>query len=171
MRKGEYDNYAFHGFRSAVRNAHLYKNKLKISKFALNRKRLRLQLENRVTGHSIPASGPTRVLALELLLKNNHGEVVYTQTRRFFKHFSMLPIVGGVPFMLIDNTQLQAGEKRTIRFELPERAYQRTTRVIMTLRMYEVADKFEGDLAKAHWVSKPIVRRTIRINSLRKNAG
>lgn len=164
MAKGEDDNYAFHGFKSAVRNANLYKNRLKISKIALNKKRLRLQLENRVSGHSIPASGPTRVLALELLLKDKKGIVIHRGVQRFYKHFSMVPVVGGVPFMLIENTQLQAREKRRVHLDLPEGVYERSARAIITLRMYEVADKYEGNISKAHWVSKPIIRKTVTIS-------
>lgn len=163
MKKGEDDNYAYHGFKSAVRNANLYNNRLKISKLALNKTRLRLQLENHVTGHSIPASGPTRILALELQMKNEKGVIIHREVRRFFKHFSMLPIIGGVPFMLVDNTQLRASEKRLIRFDFPGGVYKRSVRLSLILRMYEVADKYEGDIAKAHWSSKPISKKVIKI--------
>ena len=163
MKKGEDDNYAFHGFKSAVRNAFLYKNKLRISKIALNSKRVRLQLENRVTGHSIPASGPNRVLALEMELRDKRGRVVHRDHQRFFKHFSMLPGVGGVPFLLMDNSQLRSGAKRRVRFSLPAGVYDRSRKLTLKLRMYEVADKYEGKLAKAHWVSKPIIEKNLAI--------
>ncbi|MCP4934059.1 MAG: hypothetical protein GY927_07585 [bacterium] len=165
MAKGEDDNYAYHGFKTAVRNGSLYKNKLKISQIAINHKRLRLLLENRVQGHSIPASGPTRILAAEIQLLNEKGVVIHRDVRRFFKHFSMLPLVGGVPFMLINNTQLRSGEKRRIRFDFPDGTYKRSAKLTLVLLMYEVADKYEGDITRAHWVSKPIIQKTVRISN------
>lgn len=164
MAKRADDPYAYHGFRTAVRNPLLYRNKLKIGKIALNAKRLRLMLENRVKGHSIPAGGPTRVLALELELKDGNGKIVHRDVRRFFKHFSMLPVVGGVPFMQINNTQLRSGENRHIRFNLPDGAYAASAKLTLLLRMFEVADKHEGRIRKAHWASRPIFRKTIAIS-------
>jgi len=163
MAKAE-DTPAYHGFKSAVRNAYLYKGQLHIGKIAHNSQRLRLQIENRITGHSIPASGATRVLALELKLKNEKGVIIHDDVRRFFKHFAMLPVIGGIPYMLIENSQLRSGEKRVVRFDLPAGVYQASTKLSLALRMHEVADRYEGDIKRAHWSSKPIVQKDIKIN-------
>jgi hypothetical protein len=149
-------SYAFHGFSTLVRNPGLYQGRLALGQLRVVENQLRLTVANRVAGHAIPAGGPTRVLALELELKDAGGKIVHRDTRRFFKHFSMVPIVGGVPFMLIDNSQLQAGEKRRVGFDLPAAALAVAREARLALRMYEVADKYEGDIGQAHWRSAPL---------------
>ena len=164
MTKREDDPYAYHGFRTAVRNSSMYRRRLDVRMVSFNRKRLVLALENKVQGHSIPAGGPIRVLALELEMMDGKGKTVHRDVQRYFRHFSMLPVVGGVPFMLVDNTQLRAGEKRRVRFDLPDGVHDGSASLRLTLRMYEVADKYGGDISKAHWASRPILRKTIAIS-------
>jgi cytochrome c5 len=163
MPKGEDDAFAFHGFRSAVRTPKLYNGTLLVRSIAHNAKRVRMTVVNTVLGHSIPASGTTRVLGLTLVLHDADGKVVHRDNHRFFKHFNMAPVVGGVPFMLIDNTQLRAGEQRQVRFDLPEGIYSRSAELFIELRMYEVAEKYEGRIDKAHWRSQPIVQQSVKI--------
>lgn len=161
MAKRADDDHAYHGFDSAARNIGIYRGDLVISNIVLDPPGLRLTLENRVKGHAIPASGPTRVLALELALQDADGEVVHRQHKKFFKRFSMLPVVGGVPLWLTDNSQLASGEKRRLRFSLPEYELVRSEKLVIVLRMYEVDDQHQGNISKAHWKSKPIVRRVL----------
>jgi Cytochrome c554 and c-prime len=161
MAKRADDDYAYHGFDSGARNVDIYKGDLRISNIVFDQPGLRLTLENRIKGHAIPASGPTRVLALELALQDANGEVLHRQHKRFFKRFSMLPVVGGVPLWLTDNSQLASGEKRRLRFSLPEYELAKSDKLVIVLRMYEVDDQHQGDISKAHWKSKPIVRRVL----------
>lgn len=156
-------SYAYHGFNTLVRNPGLYRNQLVLSHLTEAAGNIHVTIENRVTGHAIPAAGPTRVLALTLELKDRSGHTVHSETRRFFKHFSMAPLVGGVPFTLIENSQLQAGEKRRLHFALPPALRGTAREAVFELRMYEVADKHEGDIARAHWRSAPITVRRKRL--------
>ena len=167
MAKRGDDERAYHGFDTASRDISIYKNDLRLSGIARTVSELRVTLENRVLGHSVPAGGPTRVLALELTLHNASGRILHRDTRRFAKVFSMLPLIGVVPDQLIENTQLQAGEKRRLRFPLPDTGASRIDSAKFTLRMYEVADRHHADITKAHWRSKPILVKQVRMTSLR----
>jgi len=164
MAKRGDDTHAYHGFDSAVRDVKIYRGDLRIANIALNPPALYLSIENRIEGHSIPASGPTRILALELALEDAAGQVLHQQSEKFYKRFSMLPVVGGVPLWLTDNSQLRSGERRRIRLTLPEDQLARSVKLVIVLRMYEVADKHQGDIGKAHWKSEPIVRRALKIH-------
>ena len=162
MAKRADDTPSYHGVDTAVRDISIYRGDLRISNIVVDPPGMRLTLENRVKGHSVPASGPTRVLALEVALNSGDGEVLHREHRTFSKRFSMLPVIGGVPLWLTDNTQLASGEKRRLRFAFPEYEFARSEKLIIILRMYEVADQHQGDVGKAHWKSKPIVRRVIK---------
>ena len=162
MAKRADDTHSYHGFDTAVRDISIYRGDLRISNIVVDPPGMRLTLENRVKGHSVPASGPTRVLALEVALNSGDGEVLHREHRTFSKRFSMLPVIGGVPLWLTDNSQLASGEKRRLRFAFPEYEFARSEKLIIILRMYEVADQHQGDVGKAHWKSKPIVRRVIK---------
>ena len=104
-------------------------------------------------------------MALELFLHDAAGQVLHYQHQKFFKRFSMLPVIGGVPLWQTDNSQLRSGEKRRLRFALPEDQLANSDKLVIGLRMYEVADKYQGDIRKAHWVSKPILRKVLRTNT------
>lgn len=158
------DAHAYHGFDSGYRNVAIYRDDLRLTNIVLHAPSLRLTVENHVQGHAIPASGPTRILALEISLRDAAGRQLHDQHHKFFKRFSMLPIVGGAPLWMTDNNQLQSGEKRRLRFDLPAAELARAAELVILLRMYEVADKHAGDIKKAHWTSKPIVRKVLPTN-------
>lgn len=158
------DAHAYHGFDSGYRNVAIYRDDLRLTNIVLDAPSLRLTVENHVQGHAIPASGPTRILALEISLRDAAGRQLHDQHHKFFKRFSMLPIVGGAPLWMTDNNQLQSGEKRRLRFDLPAAELARAAELVILLHMYEVADKHAGDIKKAHWTSKPIVRKVLPTN-------
>ncbi len=161
MKKRNGDERAYHGFDTFIRDESIYQGDITISRIRTSRRELRLTIENRIGGHSIPAGGPTRILALELSFRDREGGELFTRRITFAKRFSLLPIVGTVPFMLSENTQLRSNEKRVLRVALPEDILLQPKRVVIVLRMYEVSEEYEGNVDKAHWVSKPILKREV----------
>ncbi len=151
----------YHGFDTVVRNEGIYDGDLGVSNVTLDFPQLNMTIENRVTGHSIPAGGPTRTLALEILCKDVTGNVIYKITKTFAKKFELVPVLGLMPYKLIENTQLQSGEKRLLTFALPSELNGKISSVELVLRMYEVSDEHQGDIEKAHWESQPIVKEKI----------
>ncbi len=157
--------HAYHGFDTAVRNASIYRDDLSIDEVVLDFPQLRMTIENRVKGHSIPAGGPTRTLALEVSCEDEQGNELYRSVQTFSKKFSLMPVVGIMPYKLIRNTQLQNGEKRLLQFSLPLDIAGKIRKVVTVLRMYEVSDEYQGDIQRAHWTSIPIFRKEVIIQS------
>ena len=154
---------AYHGFDSMVRNESIYVDDLNISEINFNFPQLNMFLENRVKGHPVPAGGPTRTLALEVSCQDEKGNELYKTVQTFAKKFSLMPIVGIMPYKLIENTQLQPGENRALQFALPLDLMGEINKVIIVLRMYEVSDEHQGNIEQAHWESRPIIRKEISI--------
>ncbi len=161
MAKRENNARAYHGFDTARRDVTIYKGHLAVERITYNHPELRLMVKNSIKGHSVPAGGPTRVLALELSFQNSAGTEIYAARQTFAKRFSLLPFIGTIPYLLTENTQLQSGERRVLRVRLPSSLQERPTRLAIALRMYEVLDEYEGDLKEAHWTSKPILRKQV----------
>ncbi len=154
-------NRRYHGFDTAVRKEGIYDGDLGVSNVALDFPKLSMTIENRVTGHSIPAGGPTRTLALEISGKDGTGMEIYKITKTFAKKFDLVPVLGLMPYKLIENTQLKSGEKRLLTFALPSELNGKISSVELILKMYEVSDEYQGDIEKAHWASQPIVKEKI----------
>lgn len=151
----------YHGFDTAVRKEGIYDGDLGVSNVTLDFPQLNMTIENRVTGHSIPAGGPTRTLALEISCKDATGNEICKITKTFAKKFELVPILGLMPYKQIENTQLKSSEKRLLTFALPSELNGKISNVELVLRMYEVSDEYQGDIEKAHWVSQPIVKEKI----------
>ena len=156
-------NRLYHGFDTAVRKEGIYDGDLAISKVTFDFPKLSMTIDNKVTGHSIPAGGPTRTLALEMSFKDAAGKEIYTITKTFAKKFELVPVLGLMPYKLIENTQLQSSEKRRLMFTLPSQLKGKVSSLKLVLRMYEVSDEYQGNIEKAHWVSQPIVNRNISL--------
>ncbi len=154
----------YHGFDTAVRKSGIYTGDLGVSDVTLEFPTLSMIVENRVMGHSIPAGGPTRTLALEISCKDEQGREIHRIVERFAKAFTLMPIVGLMPYKLIQNAQLQSGEKRTVTFTLPDALTGKVRSLDLVLRMYEVSDEFQGDIGKAHWVGEPVLTKEIRFS-------
>lgn len=151
----------YHGFDTAVRKEGIYSGDLGVSNVILDFPQLNMTIENRVMGHSIPAGGPTRTLALTISCMDVTGKEIHKITATFAKKFELVPVLGLMPYKLIENTQLQSGEKRFLTFALPAGLNGKISSVELVLRMYEVSDEYQGDIEKAHWESQPIVEEKI----------
>lgn len=99
----------------------------------------------------------------EVSCQDEKGNELYKTVRTFSKKFSLMPIVGIMPYRLIENTQLQPGERRALQFSLPPDLTGKIKQVIIVLRMYEVSDEHQGNIERTHWVSKPIIRKEVSI--------
>lgn len=156
MKKGPKGR-SYHGFDSAHRDVAIYKDDVQIHKVKLQFPRFSLEIENRITGHALPPSGPTRVMVLEIIFLDAQGEEQHREEETFYKKFELMPITGVFPDRLIKNTQLQSGECRLLNFTLPASLKGKIRKAIATLRFYGVSDEYQGDIKYAHWISKPIL--------------
>jgi len=145
---------SYHGFDSAQRDATIYKGDVSIQKAKLHFPQFSLEIENRLTGHAIPPSGPTRVMGLEIIFLNSKGEEQHRVQESFGKKFKLMPIAGLFPNSLIKNTQLQSGERRHLSFTLPSSLKGKINKALVTLRFYAVSDEHQGNIKHAHWMSK-----------------
>ena len=74
-----------------------------------------------------------------------------------------MPVVGLMPFTLIENTQLQSSEARPLSYDLPLVIKNQFDRAVLTLRFYDVSDEHQGDITKAHWISDPILVEEVEL--------
>ncbi len=151
----------YHGFDTVTRNAGIYKGDLVIGNIRLDFPRFALAVENRVTGHAIPATGPSRVLGLVIAFQDGQGVEIHKVTRTFRKRVDLMPLIGLMPNKLVENTQLQSGEVRDINFRLPASLDGRIKKAVISLRFYDVSDEYQGDIDRAHWISQPVLRREV----------
>jgi nitrate/TMAO reductase-like tetraheme cytochrome c subunit len=153
--------FSYHGFDTAYGNIGIYSDDLKIKDINLDFPQFSLALENRITAHAMPPSGPTRILALEITLLDLDGVEVYKITETFAKKFKLL--LGIFPNKLIENTQLQSGEVRQLSFTLPSSIEGKINKAVLVLRFYEVAHEYQDDIKKAHWISDPILEEEVSL--------
>ncbi len=154
---------AYHGFDSFVLDEQIYDGDLGLSDIRLEFPELHLTIENHLTGHSIPAGGPTRILALEVTFSDARGNEIHRDRKTFAKYHNLVPLLGFWPYEIIADTTLKSLEHRPLNFSLPAELDGKISAVNLILRFYEVADEHAGDIGKAHYVSKPILEK--RINS------
>lgn len=152
---------AYHGFDSLSRSrdAGKYSDDVNITDINLDFPLFRLVIENLLTSHALPPSGPSRLLVLHISFLDSNGAEIHQIVETFAKKFNLLPIVGIHPFTLKENTQLQSGEARALRYTLPSALDGRISKAVLTLRFYDVSDEYAGDLEKAHWISEPFIRK------------
>lgn len=153
--------FRYHGFDSVVLNEAIYRGDLSIKDIKLDFPQFSLTIENRVMGHAIPAGGPSRVLVLEILFTDIKGNELHRTFQTFAKKLSLLPVAGLMPDKLIENTSLQSSEIRPLSFTLPFSLNGKINKVVLTLRFYEVSDEYQGNIEKAHWVSKSILQEEV----------
>jgi hypothetical protein len=153
---------SYHGFDSLSRlNGGLYKDDLILKDIRYDFPRFSLMIENRVTGHAVPAAGPSRFLVLDISFLNEEGEEIHRIVEKFGKYVKMIPIAGLLPNNLIENTQLQSGETRVLWYKLPSDLEGQIGSVLFTLRFYDIADEHQGDLKMAHWISELVVNKAV----------
>jgi hypothetical protein len=157
---------SYHGFDALVRiNGGLYRDDLVLKNIKYDFPHLSVWIENSVTGHAVPAAGPSRFLVLEISLKDEEGVEIHTIVEKFGKVFKMMPIVGTFPNKLIENNQLRSGETRPLMYKLPAELKDRVGSAAFTLRFYDMADEHQGDLTKAHWISDYVLSKETRIKT------
>jgi hypothetical protein len=161
------DGKAYHGFDSFVIDETIYDGDVSLGDIRFDFPTLTLAVTNHITGHSIPAGGPTRILALELSFRDAEGVEVHADTATFAKHHSLVPVLGFWPAKLIGDTQLKSGESRRLSFAVPPDLHGRLGSVQLILRFYEVADEHEGNLDEAYFVGSPIIALEIAIEPTR----
>ncbi|MES0489739.1 MAG: multiheme c-type cytochrome [Leptospirales bacterium] len=144
-----------HGFKTTVRNIDLYKNRITIDHVQVDLKKVSLQIHNLVSGHYIPAGGPTRVLALQIEYLDHQGKVIHTDVEKFNREFSLM--FGLMPKKLLSDSRLKPNETRTITFDISETIQSELSEIRIILNQYEVSDEHKGDIDKAHWKSSDIV--------------
>lgn len=153
----------YHGFDTARRNVAIYRDDVTIKDVQLQFPQLRMAIENRVTGHAIPASCGTRLLVLEINCLDEKDREAHRIVQSFTKTNELM---GGImPYRVLENTQLQSGEIRPLTFTLPSSLQNQIHKAILTLRFYEVPDEHQGDLNKANWISEPFLRKEVSFRS------
>ena len=155
--------HAYHGFDSFVMNESLYEGDLSLDDIRFDFPTLDLTIENHISGHSVPAGGPTRILALELSYRDVEGNEVHRDMETFAKYHSLVPVLGFWPAKIIADTQLKSGEQRQLSFSLPPELEGKIAKIQLVLRFYEVADEHEGNLEKAYHVSRPILEEEVHV--------
>ncbi|MEE9170068.1 MAG: multiheme c-type cytochrome [bacterium] len=153
----------YHGFDSVSRNIDIYRDDLSLHDIELNFPRLILTIKNHVLGHAIPAVGPSRILVLEVSVLNSDGVEILSIVRTFGKYYELMPLMGIMPNKLIENSQLQSGETRSLSFSLPASTKGRISKALFTLRFYDVSDDHQGDITKAHWISEPFLTEEVNL--------
>ena len=157
------NNISYHGFDSITRsrNVEKYRELVSIKNIEPDFPQFSLEIENHITSHALPPSGPSRLLVLEISFQDTNGEEVHHIVEKFAKRFNLLPFVGIHPFMLQENTQLQSNEVRPLSYTLPSELESQIDKAVLTLRFYDVSDEYVGDLSKAHWISEPILEEEV----------
>ena len=155
------DGVSYHGFDSFVLNEQIYENDLELNDIRLDFPYLFLTIENHLTGHSIPAGGPTRILALEVTFLDLEGNVIHRDMKTFAKYHNLIPVLGFWPNEIIADTTLKSLERRPLSFLLPSALTAEAYSVELILRFYEVADEHAGNIKKARYVSKPVLQKRI----------
>jgi hypothetical protein len=118
-------------------------------------------IENRVTGHAVPAAGPSRFLVLEISFLDKNGVKIHTAVEKFGKIFKMMPITGVFPNKLLKNTQLQSGESRKLEYTMQSSLKGKISSAVLTLKFYDMADEHQGDLSMAHWTSDTVLTQKV----------
>lgn len=157
---------AYHGFDSIVHNPGIYEGDIIIRDLAFTFPEISIVVESKIKSHGIPAGGPSRVLVLEILFYDKDGKEVYKITDTFYKKFKLTPkFMGGMPTdELIEDTQLKSLEARKMHYEVPPSVKKaQLKKALIMLRFYDVADQYQGDLEKSHWISEPLVEKELTL--------
>jgi len=86
---------------------------------------------------------------------------IYKIVETFAKKSTLTPIIGLMPYKLIENTQLKSSEVRPLNYTLPYSLEGQVSKAVLTLRFYDVSDEHLGDINKAHWISEPFLEEKV----------
>ncbi len=154
---------AYHGFDSLSRNVEIYNDILEIKNITMEFPEFELTVVNRVSGHAIPASGPSRIMVMEISFRDAKGAEVYKIDQTFGKYFDLMPVFGVMPYRLKENTQLQSDEARLVKITLPASLQGKISELVIVMRFYDVSDDHQGDINKAHTISKPFLEKMVSL--------
>lgn len=159
------DETPYHGFDSIVHNPGIYEGDLIIRNISLDFPNISMVVENRITGHSVPVGGPSRVLVLDISVLDDQGKELHKVVDTFYRKFGLMPeIMGSMPSdVVLEDTTLKSLEARALRYALPAGVKDKMSKAYITLRFYDVADQYQGDLNKSHWISEPLVEAELMI--------
>jgi hypothetical protein len=152
---------AYHGFDSLSRNVEIYNDILEISDISIQFPEFELTVVNQVSGHAIPASGPSRIMVMEISFRDAKGSEVYKSDQTFGKYYDLMPVFGVMPYRLKENTQLQSDEARLVKITLPSKLQGKISELMIVMRFYDVSDDHQGDINKAHTISKPFFEKRV----------
>jgi len=158
--KHDDDDRPYHGFDTAYRNVHIYAGDVEVKDIRLDFPRLSLTVVNKIQGHAVPPSGPSKVMTLGVSLFDTDGQSRHEITVKFAKTFTLM--AGLMPFQLIENSQLQSGEARQFDFTLPTELKHDVAGARISMRFHEISDEHQGDVSKAHWTSAPFLEKQVR---------
>jgi len=154
---------AYHGFDSLSRNVEIYNDILAINDITMEFPEFELTIVNQVSGHAIPASGPSRIMVMEISFRDAKGSEVYKIDQTFGKYFDLMPVLGVMPYRLKENTQLQSDEARLVKTTLPSNLQGKISELMIVMRFYDVSDDHQGDINKAHTISKPFFEKRVSL--------
>ena len=150
---------SYHGFDSAHLDETIYQDELLIRDVRLNFPDFQMVVENTISAHALPPSGPTRVMGMTINFHDKQGQVIHRIQETFTKKFKLMPIAGLFPNRLINNTQLQSNEARPMSYTLPSTLKGEVHKAVISFRFYGVSDEHQGDIHQAHWISKAIFQQ------------
>ncbi len=157
---------AYHGFDSIVHKPDIYDGDLVVRDIKFTFPEISMVVENLIKGHGVPVGGPSRVLVLEALFVDAKGGQIYKIVDTFYKKFKLTPeFMGSMPSKeLIEDTQLRSLEARKVSYSLPVSIDKdKLEKVRIMLKFYDVADKYQGDIEKSHWVSAPLFDTELKL--------
>lgn len=159
------DGIPYHGFDSILHNPGIYEGDLVIRDVNVSFPKLSMVVENRIKGHGVPVGGPSRVLVLEVSILDDQDKQLYKVMDTFYRKFEPMPeIMGSMPSgVVVEDTQLRSLEARPMSYSLPAAMEGKMHKAVIILRFYDVADQYQGNLEKAHWVSEPLARVELEI--------
>ncbi|MDH3318063.1 MAG: cytochrome c family protein [Betaproteobacteria bacterium] len=159
------DGIAYHGFDSIMHNPGIYEDDLVLRDINLTFPNISMVVENRIKGHGMPSGGPSRVLVLEISVTDDQGKELHKVVDTFYRKFELYPeMLGSMPSaVVIEDTTLKSLEARAMSYALPAKIEGKMRKAAITLRFYDVADQYQGNIEKAHWISGPVVTAELEL--------
>lgn len=160
------DGIADHGFDSIMHNPGIYEGDLVVRDINLSFPNISMTVVNRIKGHGIPSGGPSRVLVLEISILGDNSKELHKVVDTFYRKFELSPeILGSMPSaVVIEDTTLKSLEARAMSYELPAEVEGEMRKASIKLSFYDVADQYQGNIEKAHWISGPLFMAELELH-------
>lgn len=153
--------FAFHGFSSRYNDAGSYEDDIEVQRVFFDFPILELDIANKIIGHSLPTGGPEAVLFFEAKIQNSLGETIHTFTETFKQSGTH---AFGMPWGVVADNRLKAGEIRNISFTVPKRYKGEIAKVAISFKLFSVNFLDKGDVKKARWESPVIYEKTFSLS-------